>query len=282
MLLDSTLLYTVLILCAVGVIAAALLYVVAQRFRVEEDERIDVVAAKLPGANCGGCGSAGCRNFAEKLVASEDLAGLFCPVGGAATMKDVADYLGRAPVEKAPQTAVVRCGGSCAKRPHTNLYDGAASCAMSAMLYGGQTGCIFGCLGGGDCAAACNFDALSMNALTGLPEVDQTRCTACGACAKACPKLLIELRNKGFRDRRVYVSCRNKDKGGVARKSCAAACIGCGKCVKACAFEAIALADNLAYIDSNKCRLCRKCVAECPTGAIVETGFPALKQTKDG
>lgn len=116
-----------------------------------------------------------------------------------------------------------------------------------------------------------------MNAETGLPEVDEAKCTACGACVKACPRSVIELRPKGKNSRRVYVRCVNKDKGAVARKACAAACIGCGKCVKVCPFEAITLENNLAYIDPAKCKSCRKCEMECPQGAIVAVNFPPRK-----
>ena len=116
-----------------------------------------------------------------------------------------------------------------------------------------------------------------MDPATGLPVVDEEKCTACGACVKACPKGVIELRNKGPRGMRVYVQCINKEKGGVARKACKVACIGCGKCAKVCAHDAITIANNLAYIDFTKCKLCRKCVAECPTGALVAVNFPVPK-----
>ncbi len=269
--------YTILTLCVLGILAAVILYVVAQKFKVYEDPRIDDVEKMLPGANCGGCGFAGCRAMASALVERDDISALYCPVGGGDCMKKVADFLGKAAPEREPQVAVVRCSGSCQNRPRTNTFDGASSCAVIASLYGGETGCTFGCLGKGDCVAVCEFGALSMNPETGLPEVDQEKCTACGACVKACPKMVIELRKKGPKDRRVFVSCVNKDKGGVARKSCSAACIGCGKCAKVCPFGAITIENNLAYIDFNKCRLCRKCVAECPTGAIHAVNFPPMK-----
>ena len=124
---------------------------------------------------------------------------------------------------------------------------------------------------------ACQFDAIHMNPETGLPEVDEEKCTACGACSKACPRKIIEIRPKGKNNRRVVVMCVNKDKGAVANKACKASCIGCGKCVKVCPFEAITVIDNVAYIDYNKCRLCRKCVDVCPTGAIHALNFPPKK-----
>lgn len=266
--------YTVVTLVSLGAIGAVVLYFVAQKFKVYEDPRIDVSEGMLPGANCGGCGFPGCRGLATALVEQDDISSLYCPVGGGDTMKAVADYLGKAAPEKEPAVAVVRCAGSYCSRSRTSSYDGASSCAVIASLYGGETDCAWGCLGKGDCCVVCNFDAIHINPETGLPEVDAEKCTACGACVKACPKMVIELRKKGIKGRRIYVSCINKDKGAVTRKACSVGCIGCGKCVKACAFDAITLANNLAYIDPAKCKLCRKCAGECPTGAIIEVGFP--------
>ncbi len=268
---------SLIVLGGIGCLSAVVLYIVAQKFKVVEDPRIDQVEAVLPGANCGGCGKAGCRNFAEACVKADTLDGLLCPVGGAPVMNKIGAILGREVVAADPLVAVVRCNGSCANRPRTSTYNGTRSCRIMANLYAGETGCRFGCLGCGDCVAACQFGAIKMNSETGLPEVDDEKCTACGACVKACPKSIIELRKKGPKSRRIFVSCVNKDKGGVARKACTAACIGCGKCAKVCAFEAITIENNLAYIDYTKCRLCRKCVAECPTGAIHELNFPPRK-----
>lgn len=268
---------TIITVSSIGVIAAIILYLAAQKFKVFEDPRIDEVEDALPSANCGGCGYPGCRNFAEECVKAENLEELFCPVGGNDLMKQVATILGKDAVEKAPQVAVIRCSGSFEHRPRTNDYDGATNCTINSQLYGGDTGCENGCLGLGECVDACTFDAMYMDEKTGLPVVIEDKCTSCGDCVKACPKDIIELRNKGKKDRRIFVSCINVDKGGVAKKNCAVACIGCTKCAKECKFDAIKIENFLAYIDYNKCVLCRKCAPVCPTNAILETNFPPKK-----
>ena len=257
--------------------AALILFAAAQKFKVFEDPRIDQVEEALPAANCGGCGYPGCRAFAEALVKADDISSMNCPVGGATVMAMVAGILGKEVSQAAPQVAVIRCNGICEHRPRVNEYQGATSCAVAASLYGGETGCSYGCLGLNDCVEACKFDAMYMDPETGLPVVIEENCVACGACVKACPKDIIELRNTGPKSRRIFVSCVNKDKGAVAKKSCEVACIGCGKCQKVCPHDAITIENNLAYIDYNKCNLCRKCVEVCPTNAIHEINFPPRK-----
>jgi len=275
--MESSIIYTVVSLVGIGSFSGVILYFVAQKFKVFEDPRIDEVEKALPGANCGGCGYAGCRAFAEACVKSNDLGNLFCPVGGNDTMGGVGHILGLEAAKQDPRVAVVRCNGTCEFRPKINRYDGVSTCAIIASVYSGETGCQYGCLGCGDCCVVCKFDAIHMNPVTGLPEVIDDKCTACGACVIACPKNLIELRKKHPKERKIYVACRNEEKGGVARKSCQVACIGCSKCEKECAYDAITIANNLAFIDSDKCRLCRKCVPVCPTNAIIEVGFPPRK-----
>ncbi len=274
-------LYTVLSLSLLGGISAVILYFVAQRFKVVEDPRIDEVEEALPHANCGGCGYPGCRPFAEACVKADTLEGLFCPVGGNETMAKVAAILGLEAVEAEPRVAVIRCQGSFEHRPRTSRYEGASTCAVEHALYTGDTDCPWGCLGLGDCVAACDFEALYMDEKTGLPVVIDENCVACGACVEACPRDIIELRKRNKKDRKIFVSCINEDKGGVARKYCSVACIGCTKCFQVCPFDAITMANNLAFIDSDACRLCRKCVPVCPTNSILEINFPPPKVKKE-
>lgn len=274
--MDSIIVYAVVSLASLGTLAAIILFFVAQRFKVIEDPRIDVVEALLPSANCGGCGYAGCRAFAETVVKNESLDGMNCPPGGNDTLQAIAKALGLEAAEVEPEIAVVRCSGSRTNAPQKVAYDGPATCFFAHNLFAGESGCPFGCLGLGDCVVSCDFDAIEMDEETGLPVVND-KCVACGACVKACPRGIIELRPKGKKDRRIFVSCINEEKGGPAKKNCSVACIGCGKCVKVCPFDAITLENNLAYIDPVKCKLCRKCVTECPTDAIHELNFPPRK-----
>ena len=273
-------LIAVIVLGAIGLIAALVLFLCSKKFAVYEDPRIAQVGSLLPGANCGGCGFPGCSGMANALVKGANegsIEGLSCPVGGSETMTQVADLLGMAIANGEPKVAVVRCNGSCEIRPKIAEYNGLRSCAAMNACGAGETGCGYGCLGCGDCVSACQFGAIAINEATGLPEVDDNKCTACGACTKVCPRNIIELRKKGVKNRRVYVGCVNKDKGAVSMKACKQSCIGCGKCEKECPFGAITIENNCSYIDFNRCRMCRKCVNICPMKAIVAVNFPAPK-----
>lgn len=273
-------LIAVAVLGGIALVSAVVLYVCSKKFAVYEDPRLGQVTALLPGANCGGCGYPGCSGMASALVKGADagsLDGLYCPVGGAEVMGQVADLLGMAVANTEPKVAVVRCNGTCELRPRIAEYSGLRTCTAMNSCGAGETGCGYGCLGCGDCVSACSFGAIKINDETGLPGVDEDKCTACGACVNACPRHIIELRKRGVKNRRVYVRCVNKDKGAAAMKACKVACIGCGKCEKECKFGAITIQGNLSYIDPDKCRLCRKCVEVCPTHAIVAINFPAPK-----
>ena len=277
--MDPVILITIISLSLLALISAVILYFIAQKFKVFEDPRIDEVQAVLPAANCGGCGFAGCRSLAEALVKADTFEGFNCPVGGAEVMASAAKILGKEAPVVDPLVAVLLCNGTPEYRPRTSKYNGASDCRISNNLYIGETDCSYGCLGMSDCVRACSFNAIHIDNLTELPVIVDDKCVACGACMKACPRNIIELRKKAKKDRKIYVACSNCDKGGPARRACKVACIACSKCLKVCEFGAISIENNLAYIDAKKCTFCRKCVTECPTNSILEINF-APRKTK--
>ena len=264
-------------LAAIGVLAAIVLFFISKKFHVEEDPRIEQIVELLPGANCGGCGFAGCKNLAETMIQRGTMEGCTCPSNTKEKNQQIAAILGTEAADSTPMVAIVRCQGNCENAPAKVNYDGTTSCFLANSIFSGENFCPNGCLGCGDCTKACNFGAISIDPVTNLPVVDETQCVGCGACAKTCPRGVIEIRPKGLKDRRVYVACNNKEKGAMAMKNCKASCIGCGKCTKVCKFEAITVESNLAHIDPAKCKMCRLCVKECPKGAIVAVNFPAPK-----
>jgi RnfABCDGE-type electron transport complex B subunit len=268
----NVILTTVIVVAAIGVIAALLLYIAAKKFHVEEDSRIGEVEVLLPGANCGGCGRKGCHDFAVTCVGAETLEGINCPVGGSAVMHKIAETLGLAATDAQKMVAIVRCNGSCANRVHTVHYDGVRSCSIEASVFAGETACAYGCLGGGDCISACAYGAMYMDEELGLTRVHYDKCVGCGKCVKACPRSLIELVPEWEDRAQVWVSCMNHDKGAVALKECNAACIGCGKCMKACPTKAVKVTQFAAMINSKECISCGACVDVCPRKSITFRG----------
>ena len=59
----------ILALGIMGLVLAAILAVASKVFEVKTDERVGKICDVLPGANCGGCGYAGCSNLAAEIVA---------------------------------------------------------------------------------------------------------------------------------------------------------------------------------------------------------------------
>lgn len=292
----DVILIAVIVLGAIALISALVLFFVAKKFAVKEDLRIAQVSEVLPQANCGGCGFPGCGGLASACVKAADngsLEGLNCPVGGQAVMERIAEILGMEAGSATPKLAVVRCNGSCENRPRVAVYDGVKNCRIANATCSGDTACAYGCLGCGDCVEACLFDAIKINPQTGLPEVDAKKCTACGACAKACPRNIIEIRPVAGDNKEAYVvECMNKDKGAVATKVCGAACIACMKCEKVCGFDAVHVENNIAYINPDKCQLCGECEKACPKNVIafidingkkpkVKPAAPAAKPATD-
>lgn len=266
-------LITVAIITIIGVVAALLLWGTSQKFHIEEDPRIDLVEALLPGANCGACGRTGCREFASACIKAKTLVSLVCPGSSQETMDKIAGIVGLQAEKKNPNIAVLMCGGSCAIRPVKAAYDGVPTCKVAATL--SSQDCSFGCLGFGDCVRACPYNAMIIDPSTALPSISENKCVGCGICVQTCPRTVLTIRPKGPRGLRVWCACSNTLKGALSiKEGCKAACIACGKCKKSCPHGAIEIVDFLARINPEKCKLCRKCVGVCPTGAIHTSNFP--------
>ncbi len=247
----------------IGAVLAAFIAVADKKLSVKEDPRIEKLMDILPNTNCGGCGFAGCRSLAEALLKGK-APPTSCVAAGDATARKLASILGVSVTAQKRNIAVVLCHGGTAEARRTAEYRGAVDCT-AADLTGGGKACTFGCLGYGECVAACDFGAMGMND-NGLPVVFHDKCVGCGACVKACPRNIIELHSE---DHKLFVYCRNKEKGAKARKVCTVACIACGLCVKDCTVEGgIALKDNLAVVDNELAAQNDEATKRCPTKCI--------------
>lgn len=253
----------ILIVLAIGLIAGLGLSIASIVMAVPTDERIAKVRECLPGANCGACGYSGCDGYAEAIAKGECALNL-CAPGAQATAEAIGEVMGVAVEVAEKQVAVVNCNGNCENVQDKMVYSGLSSCAAANMFYGGTKDCQYGCLGLGECVRACKFDALHI--IDGKAVVDPEKCTACGACIKACPKGIISLKPYA---QRYWVYCSNKDKGAAANKVCRVSCIACGKCAKVCESDAVFVENNLAVIMPEKCIACGKCAENCPKKCIL-------------
>lgn len=243
-------------------------------FHVETDPRVEAASEALPGANCGGCGYVGCAEYAEAVVlqgAPVDL----CPVGGPSTAEALAKIMGVSLEEKAPERPVVHCNARLEDRLGRLEYEGEPSCA-AANLVAGVQGCVYGCLGFGDCVRACAFDAIHVK--EGLAEVDYAKCVGCGACAKACPRNIISM--VPFKHSKVVVvKCSNQDFGPEVKKVCRVGCIGCKACERVMK-EYFHVEGNLARVDPEKFDPSLDfgpVLEKCPQEGIVFLGLPGAE-----
>ena len=258
---------------ALGLGLGLILSFAGRIFAAEPDERIEMINEILPSVNCGGCGYTGCRAIAEAIVKGE-AKGSGCPVAGKEVWSKIADIMDDHPVvETVRYRAQVMCSGTNDFAKLKYKYDGIPDCIAATRLAGGDKACLNGCLGLGTCIANCKFDAIKI--INGVAAVDYEKCTACGACASACPKMIIKL--IPF-DATHWVGCMSVDRGAVTRKNCDVGCIACRQCEKACQSGAMKITDYNANIDYAKCTDCGECEKICPRRVI----WSNTAQKRDG
>ena len=258
----SSILIPVLVVGGMGLIFGVLLGVASKVFAVKEDERVPKILEVLPGANCGGCGFAGCSAYATALCKGGVKTNM-CPVGGDAVSEKISEIMGVKNEVKEKMVARVLCNGSPERAVQKYYFDGPRDCYSASRLGGGEKMCAYGCLGFGSCVKVCKFGAMRIK--DGVAYVDIDKCVACGACAEECPKKIIKilpLKSK------YTITCKSVEKGKITRRDCAVGCIGCGICAKACPKGAITISEHLAVIDPNKCVNCGICAQKCPQKAI--------------
>lgn len=264
----------VIIVGGIGVLSSIILVIAAKVMAVPTDEAFETVREVLPGANCGGCGYAGCDDYA-RAITQDGVKLNLCPVGGSDLILKLSAIMGVEAVAADERHAIVRCLGDCTKTEPIMEYTGKPTCAACNLFYNGSGTCSVGCMGYGDCQVQCQYGAISI--VDGIATIDPKLCVACGLCVGACPKHLITIIPKFSH---VFVACSSHEKGGAKRKFCKAGCIGCKKCEKVCPTDAIKVVDNLAAVDPDKCINCGECVAVCPVNVIVmrDTGCAARVQ----
>jgi len=260
----SIILWSVIILGALGLIFGVSLAIASYIFEVKSDPKIEEVHAVLPELNCGACGYPGCKKYAQAVAKNGEKVNLCLP-GGLDTANKIAQIMGveiTLTAGKKNVAFIFCCGGPASKKVMN--YQGIPDCNAAALVSSGPLQCDYGCMMFYSCYKACKFNAIKINS-DGLPEVIPDNCTACMACVKACPKNIIRMVPHSSA---VFVVCNSKDRGKDVMDACTRGCISCMRCVKACPVNAIYMDEGLAVIDQDKCQYCLKCVEVCPVKVI--------------
>ena len=258
-----------LIMLGLGGAFAIVLLIASEKLKVTVDPKIEQIHAALPNLDCGACGFPGCGQYAKALSSNPGLLGK-CAPGGQQTSAKIADILNLQVSDSGPQKRpIVHCRAHTEDKTVFARYEGIESCTAANALANVQA-CTFGCLGYGDCVAACKFDALHI--IDGLATVDYDKCTGCTACSKACPRNLIEMVPFSH-ENMMTVACSSKETGKSTRSFCKVGCIGCGLCAKQT--DIFVVEDNLARLDYTKYQPNEKtetAMNKCPTKVIVFRG----------
>ncbi|MBE7089489.1 MAG: 4Fe-4S dicluster domain-containing protein [Clostridiales bacterium] len=249
------------VVAVIAIVFAILIVTVSKLCAVKEDEKVKEITSLLSGANCGGCGFKGCADFAQALANGKtDISE--CSATSPENKREIAKILGIDAGDTEEKIAVICCCGGDGATDKFN-YVGNLSCSAQVSTMGGKKACSFACLGGGDCAIACEEKGISI--MDGVACGDKKSCVSCKRCIKVCPKGIIHLIPKKAK---VYVACSSNEKGKDVLSVCKTGCIACGICAKNCPENAITMENNLPVIDYKKCVGCMLCAEKCPRKTI--------------
>lgn len=244
-----------------GLVCGGALALAARFLAVKEDPRVAEIEELLPGANCGGCGYAGCAEYA-RVILNDEVEINLCAPGGHEVLELLAKATGRDASAADRKIAVTMCRGDSDEAPRKHLYNGVADCVAADAVAGGDKLCSYGCLGYGSCVRVCPVGAIELR--NGLAVVHPDICIGCGACIKACPRGIIALVPA---KQSVHVFCNSRDKGPVVKKACRVGCIGCRICVKL-AGDSFVMDGFLAKRDYDKTLENEAVVEKCPGKCI--------------
>jgi H+/Na+-translocating ferredoxin:NAD+ oxidoreductase subunit B len=261
-----------LTMLGLGTCFAIVLLIASIKLKVEVDEKVEKVQEALPSIDCGACGFAGCSSYAKAVVEDPELLGK-CAPGGDDTAQAIATILNlQVSGSGVPQRPVVHCRGNTEDKTVYAAYAGIPTCTAANAAPSVQA-CKFGCLSFGDCVSACKFGALHI--VDGLATVDYEKCTGCTACAKACPRDLIEMVPFG-QENMMVVACSSQEDGKNTRAMCKVGCIACKMCTKQS--DLFEMDGNNARTDYEKyapSEQTETAMNKCPTGVIVYRGKTA-------
>ena len=256
-----------LVIAGMGLVLGLGLAIADRKLAVVKDEKLVELEGIMPGANCGGCGYAGCSAYAEAVFKGEAEIG-HCAPGGAALAEKMGQIMGLSvDVHQERMVAYVHCRGNVDVTGQDFTYQGMDDCNAAYLLQAGPNACKEGCLHLGSCMKVCPAEAIHRDE-KGFIVVDPDKCIGCQKCTTVCPTGVIRMVPASATH---VVACNNHEPGGKVRKECKVGCIGCRICENNFPASGCHVVDFLSSIDYAAAHdQIGEAAAACPQKCIIE------------